>query len=278
MNRRTIVAAVAPAVIILAGCGGGVPSASGTTSSRASADPHTAVLQSLQKTTSQSFLADMTLTESMSATGPNAAKLGALAGQTITMTAKMEAESHQRLRMTLDSVVAGRAIHVIAVAYDGVVYVSSDGGTTYRTVNTGISNPYASENALSYLEAVGTVTDNGAGTADGVSVERYTAQLDGAKALALIKGALTGTQNQQIQQIFNSVTFDSGSMEVAIDQQGRLVSESGPLAMSVDLGGYQSSLAGTILHVRETVDAHFHDYGTPVTITKPSAAAGVASS
>ena len=275
MNRRNVIAVV-PTLLILAGCGGTArPATTTTATTHAPVDAHTALLESIQKTTSQSFLADMVLTETMSATGPNASQLGALAGQTISMTAKMEAENQQRLRMTLNSAVAGKPVNVISVLYDGVVYVSSDGGTTYKTLTTGTAgNPYASGNALSYLQSIGDVTDDGPGTADGVAVERYSAQMDAAKAIALMKGALAGTQNQQVQQIFNSLTFKSGAIDVAIDHQGRLVSEQGPIDVSVDLGAVQSSFAGTILNVHETIEARFHDYGSPVTITKPSGASG----
>jgi hypothetical protein len=72
-------------------------------------------------------------------------------------------------------------------------------------------------------------------------------------------------------------TSKGGALQVTIDHQGRVVTESGPIDASVDLGSFGASLAGTRMNIHEVVDGHFHDYGSAVTVTRPAAAAVTAS-
>jgi hypothetical protein len=259
---------------LLVACGGATSSPAPTAKPSATR----VVLASLEKTTSTSFRADMTVAEAITVTGPGASQLqglGSLAGQTVNLTGSMAAESSQRMRVHMTATVANTPIDVESVLYDGTAYVSTDGGSTFRSVGTSGALPpqVSSENALSYLESVGSATDEGAGTADGVAVERYSATLDQSKMLNLMQSAL-GSLPAQAQQFLKAMTIKDDSIEVTIDHQGRLVTESGPIDVTMDLGALQPSMAGTTMNIHETIDAHFHDYGSSVTVTKPSVTAG----
>lgn len=267
MTHRSALLAL-PALLLVAACGNAAaPVARATPHS----DPKTVLLASVAKTSGSSFLADMSVTATVSATGSGAPLLGPLQGQAITATMKMSAENQRRMRLTLGATIAGKAVSGVAVVYDGTAYVSSDGGTTFKTESlTGaLSDEFASTNTLSYLQSVATVTDEGSGATDGVAVERYSAQLDAAKVLKLMEAELGSAQPSSVQQLVGGMTFKGGALEVTIDTQGRLVTEHGPIDASVDLGAFGSSLAGTRLTIHEEIDGHFHDYGTPVTVTPP---------
>jgi hypothetical protein len=277
VNRRIFALLLLPLAIVVAACGGS-PNAKRTGAAAASSVPSAkeAVLASMLKTTSRSFVADMTVVESLTATGQGAAQLGALAAQPITLSVQMSAESQRRLRVTVSATVGGRPVKAIAVLYDGSLYESTDGGTSFKVIHTtgALPSQFASDNALAYLQSLASVADQGPGTADGVPVERYAAQLDPAKVVALLKSALSSVPNPLTQQLFSSMTFSGAAMEVTVDQQGRLVTEHGPIDVSVDLSGLSPKLAGTHMAVHETVDAHFHDYGAAITVSKPALTSG----
>ncbi len=276
VNRKGLLAL--PAFALLAACG----SASGPVATQAQPtarpDPRQAVLASVAKTSATSFLADMTVSVTVTATGGAASSLGALGGQAFTGTMQMSEESPRRMRLRIDATAAARSARAVAVLYDGTLYISSNGGATFtsRPLSTAVTDQFASTNTLSYIQSVATVTDEGPGTADGVAVERYSAKVDGAKVLTLIQTEL-GSVPSAAQTLFKSISFDGGALEVTIDHQGRIVTEHGPIDASVDLSTLGASLAGTRLTIHEVIDGHFHDYGSAVTVTRPNATA-VASS
>ncbi len=273
VNRRFAVLVV-PSLVLLASCSSAAsPAAAHPTPS---AGARQAVLASVQKSAGSSFLADMSIAESFTSTGGGVGKgVKSLPGQSLTFSVHMSAENSQRIRLTIQAGSALPQLNSVAVIYDGTLYVSSDGGTTFRVVSTTGATPdqYASDNALAYLQSVAAVTDDGPGTADGVAVERYSAQLDGTKLLALVRSGLSSVHAPKplLQELFNSLTFKSGTLHVALDHQGRIVSESGPLDVTADLSALGPSLAGTHIDIHEVIDAHFHDYGSAVTVTKPAA-------
>jgi hypothetical protein len=270
MNRRATLLAL-PSLVLLAGCSSpGSPAAAHPT---ASAGARQALLASVQKSAGSSFLADMTVAESFTSTGDGRSKgIKSLAGRSLAFSVHMSAENSNRIRLTVQAGSALPQLDAVAVTYDGTLYVSSDGGTTFKVVPAAGAAPdqYAADNALAYLQAVGSVTDEGPGTADGVAVERYSAQLDGTKLLALVRSALSSVHTPIVQELLNSITFRSGTLAVTLDHQGRIVSESGPLDVTADLSAFGAALAGTTLHIHEVIDAHFHDYGSAVTVTKPA--------
>ncbi len=271
MSRRTT-AVAGLSLMLIAACGSTSKQAATQAHPTPRPDAKQAVLASLQKTTGGSFMADMSISATFKATGPQAAQLHALEGQAIDFTMKMSAESKQRIELTVDTTVSGRPVKAEVVQYDGTLYVSSNGGTSYKVVPTtgGAANQYDSDNGLAYLQSVATVTDEGAGTADGVAVERYSAQLDGSKVIALIRGALASVPSSAMTKLYNSLTFKAGSLEVTIDHQGHVVTEHGPIDASMDLGAVSASLAGTHVDIHELLDGHFHDYGSAVTVSRPA--------
>ncbi len=275
MDRRIRLLAV-PGLLLIAACGG----ASAPVAKQAQPTPHLeprqAVLASVATTSGSSFLADMSLTVSMTATGPGASYFSQLHGQAIDATVHVSAQSQRRMRLTFSATALGKSSKGVGVLYDGTAYISSDNGTTYKkqSLSGALSDQFASTNTLSYLQSLGTVRDEGSGTADGVSVERYSAQLDGAKVLKLVQAELGSTQStSSAQQLVSGLTFTSGALEVTIDHQGRIVTEHGPIDASVALGAFGASLAGTRMTIHEVIDGHFHDYGTSVTVTRPAATA-----
>ena len=261
-------------------CGGAPTASSDAPKPTPSLSVTRVVLASLETTESTSFRADVNVPETITATGPGASQLHGLAGQTLDLTMTVAAESRDRLQMRMTATVANRPVDVVSVLYDGAVYVSTDGGTTFKSVSiNGASLPsqFASENALPYLQSVGSAVDEGPGTADGIAVEKYSATFDSAKVLNVMQCAFASLP-AQAQQVLKGLPFNGGAIEVTIDHQGRLVTENGPIDASLDLSAVQPSLAGTTMHMHETVDSHFHDYGSRITVTKPAVRPGSAAS
>jgi hypothetical protein len=272
VKRRTSILAV-PGLLLLAACGSAAAPVAKQAQVTPRPDARQVVLASVEKTSSSSFLGDMSVSATISATGPNAALLSPLQGHAITATMQGSFENQQRMRLTIEAAIAGKTTKAVAVVYDGTAYISSDGGATYKAQPlTGVAaDQFASTNTLSYLQSVGTVTDEGPSTADGVAVERYSAQLDAAKVLKLIQDALgSSAQAQTFQEMVKGMTFKGGALEVTIDHQGHIVTEHGPIDATVDLSAFGASLAGTKLSIHEVVDGHFHDYGSAVVVTPPA--------
>jgi hypothetical protein len=270
MRARTIVLLAPVAALLAAGCGTSPSSRSGSATPGSATTARAVLLASVERTASQSFVADMTTAESFTVTGSGAAQFRGFGQQPTTFAIHMVAENQQRVRLTISGAVAGRSFTTVAVTYDGALYVSTD-GATFKVVPTTGTTPagFASDNALAYLQSVGSVTDEGPATADGVAVERYSAQLDSAKIVAMMKAALSSVQLPQLQSLFNNLTFSGGALQVTIDHQGRLVTENGPIDVAVDLGSFGAGMAGTRMTIHETVDAHYHDYGAAVTVSRP---------
>lgn len=246
---------------VVAACGGG-----GTTHS---SNPKQIVLTAAQLTQAQPFRMDGTVDESI--TGP--AVLGGSA-QEVALNLHFDVESAGRSSGMMGTTVLGTAITVNTSMYDGTVYVSTDGGATYKSAPAGhASSQYGPTSALQYLEAVGTVTDAGPASAGGVAVERYEAQLDPTKATSTLRSALAGTSSS-LSQVLGAMQFKSGSIGVGIDHQGRLVAEDGSFNMTVDLGAVQPSLHGQTMDASVKLNAHFYDYGAHIVVTKPTDVTG----
>lgn len=260
------------AVALFAACGG--------TAGGSQAAPKAALLLAARQSVTHSLRVDGTLAESLVASGPKAATFASLNGQTFTATFHLDVQNQQRVDATVTTAAGGRSIEVLATLYDGSIYVSTDAGKTYRSVaspSSAVMTRYSPQQVLQFVNAVGTVTDQGHGTVDGVSVERYHAQLDGSKVTSAMKSALSSVVSPYFQKVASAIRFTGGSLDATIDHQGRLVTESGVFDVSIDLGAIQSSFKGTDLSMHATFDAHFHDYGARISVTPPVAVSGTTS-
>ena len=262
INRRLL--ATIPVAATLAACGAGTGGSH--------VDARAVLLSAAQRTTTTSFHADVTADAKLNITGPAAAQLGTLNGQTLAFSIKLDMQNKQRARAEVGVTAGGRAFNIIAVLYDSAAYVSTDGGKSFKAVPIGSlpSSSFGPESALQYLESAGTVTDIGPGTADGVAVESYHATLDSAKITALIKNALSGLNTGSLSQVLTSLKFTGGHIDASVDHAGRVVAESGAFDASIDFSALDPSLKGTTMTFTETVAGHFRDYGSPISVTRPT--------
>src|SRR5205085_1318734 len=150
-------------------------------------------------------------------------------GQTIRARINGSVESSRRMSLDVTAAVPGKDVDVKAVVYDGSAYVSTDGGASYRTLPTpgSVADQYGPGQALEYLQSMGSVTDTGSGTVDGISVEKYHATLDEHKLAALVEKAVGGTANAQLHQLFSTLKVRSAAVDVGINKADQIVSESG---------------------------------------------------
>jgi len=212
----------------------------------------------------------MSLTVSFSTSPTATGNVAALNGQSMTMHMQLTAESPQRNQV--DVTVDGTTAHIVAVLYDGRLYVSSDGGQTFRTVSQATAQPgtYGEETALNYLQDVATVTDQGAAEVDGVSVEDYHADLDPAKLTAAVRGVLSSSgAGTLVNKVLQSLQLTDGHVDAFVDSAGRVISENGTIDATMSLGALNASLNGQSVGFNEGFTGDFHDYGAAITITPP---------
>jgi hypothetical protein len=254
------------ASLALAGCGATGPG---------NLDAKSILLASVHLTTSQTFHADVTVSETLAASGSQAGQLGG-AGQTVDLTMRLSVENPKRVSVDMTATFAGRPLHIESVVYDGALYVSTDAGATFKSLPVGAlpTSEYGTGSAVQYLESVGTVTDAGAGTADGVAVEKYHATFDPAKVLDTIRSALKALQSSSFQGILQHITLSGGSIDATVDHSGRLVSEDGSIDAGIDMSSVSAALRGTTLSVHAAFHGHFRDYGTAITVPPPAHVTG----
>lgn len=271
-----VVAAAPLAALVLAGCGagGGIAAhSSGATTPAPQLDPKDAVLTAVHHATGTSFQADMSMTISFSTSASATGNVAALDGQSLTVHMQLQAESPQRNRVDATTTVHGTAVHAVAILYDGTLYTSNDGGKTFKSVSLSSlpTGSYGEDTALTYLQNVATVTDQGAAEVDGVQVEDYHAELDAAKLEAAVRALLSGTGGgSALNRVFNSLTLTDGHVDAFVDSTGRIISETGTIDARFDLGAIDPSLAGQSVGFNEGFTGDFHDYGTPVTVAPPA--------
>jgi len=251
----------------IAACGGTAMNAS---------SPKDVLLTAARLTTSESFRIQLAATETFSASGPASSQLGALSAQPIEVMATLDVKDRNNFISHLTTAVAGRNIDVQVVAFGGSLFVSTNSGVSYQSApNVGIpQSQYGPDSALQYLQSVGNVSDTGAGTSNGVGVEKYHAQLDQAKITSVIKSALASLKSPLFDKVLSTMQFTGGSLDAAVDHAGRLVTDSGVIDVSMDLGAIDATYSGTALQLHETVSSHFYDYGAPITVSRPSNVTG----
>jgi hypothetical protein len=213
---------------------------------------------------------------SFTVSGPEAGLFSSLAGQPITYSGHLNEQNQRRNDLALDVSVRGRTVATRATVYDGALYVSTDGGSSYKTVPTnGLSqSQYGPQSALQYLESVGSVRDVGSGTADGLAVEKYSGQLDSAKLLGIVKSAFSSLKSSTFAKLLETMRLTRGAIDASIDHSGRIVVDSVTIDGSFDMSTLDSTLSGTTMTFHETVTGHFHDYGAPISVQRPTNVAG----
>jgi len=218
------------------------------------------VLDSVQATTAQSFDATFSFSETTSY-GPYGQ-----APTTFTLPIEVQAESTARQQTTVSGTVAGTPVDVVTITYDGTAYESTDGGSTFQTEPLSSVSQFGIQNVLQLLQSVGSVTDEGSGTADGVAVETYHAVIDSAKVQSELN-SLGPVVSTQVRNILSAVTISGATVDVTIDSSGRLVTLDAALTASVN--GAALGISGNPI-VHETWSGHFSNYGADIVVQPPS--------
>jgi hypothetical protein len=263
MRVRNI--ALLGAALVLAACGGSTQHQS----------PQQILLAAARNASGTSLRVDMSLSEAFNISGPAAGDFTQLSAQPLTMSGHFAAANATRVTGSLTIAFAGHTESVDVIVANGTAYVSSNGGVTYSTESS--SQIPASDNgvnsALQYLNSVGSVTDEGPGSADGVSGEKYHATFDAHKLTQVLQSIFASINSQLATELANAFTLKGGAIDVLIDGSGHLVTESGYFDVSVDLGSVSPQLSGNTMSVHASLNAHLYDYGASITVTPPATAA-----
>ena len=287
-SRLLGVAGLAGAVaLVLAGCGKGANAVSGLS-------PAQAVQAANTKFTAQSFKFDLDgkLTIDASKLKGDPATLGQLnaLGSGVTLTGSGEEENPQRLQMVLGlKPVVDKPVTV--VAYDGTAYAALDGthftdAGSLKSVTGGIG--ITPTDISTYLSNPGNnIQDKGSEQMDSLQTEHYQVPLDQSFLQKALGQATQGqSQNPFASVIEQLVQFTGGSIDVWVNQaDGSLDRSKVVFTLSFDLdklsqlfgglsqgsGGNSSSAtpSGSV-GIGLNLDFHPHDYGTAVTITRPT--------
>jgi len=184
----------------------------------------------------------------------------------VTLPIQVQAESATRARTTVSGTVAGTPVDVVEIAYDGTAYESADGGTTFQTEPVSALSQYGIQNELQLLQSVGSVSDQGSGTADGVAVERYHALIDPAKIQKELTSLLPDVSTPA-RNVLGAVTISGATVDVTIDSSGRIVTLNAQLTASVNGAAVGLSQNPT---VDETWSGQFFNYGADIVVQPPS--------
>ena len=291
MRVRThlALATVAAAAIGLSACGGAA-----TGNALSGKPPADVVRAAADHLSSQSFRFDITLhlaVDASKAHGSGLGSLGAL-GQGLNITGNGEAESAQRLRMTL-SLKPLVNQDVVVVVYDGQTFVSLDGGSkfaegsSFKSLTGGLGvTPDSLKQLYGNLK---NVQDLGAESKDGVNAEHYRIAVDqsllsqilgqaagsGSAGLGAIIGQLVQLNGGTVDSWVNSAdgTLDRSTAHISLsfdlDKLGQIfgglaTGQSG--GSSTDSGALPSGSLGFDIGF----DMHPHDYGASIHVTKPT--------
>jgi hypothetical protein len=217
------------------------------------------VLDSVQETTAQSYDATFNFRETTSY-GPYGQ-----APTTVTLPVQIQAESAARVKTTVVGTVTGTPVNVVTITYDGTAYQSTDGGSTFQTEPLSAASQYGIQNELQLLQSVGTVTDQGSGTADGVAVERYHALIDPAKIQKELISLLPDVSAES-RNVLSAVTITGATVDLSIDSSGRIVTMNAAVTASVN--GSALGLSGSPT-VHETYSGSFSNYGADIVVQPP---------
>ena len=270
--RALGIGTVAVCAVLSSACGS-------SSSTQSAAAPKDVLFAAAHLTTGTTLRVALTADETFTITGDASPDIAALSGQSLTFNVSIDAQSRQRSRSTITTDSGGQRPAVIAVLYDGSVFISKDSGVTFQSVplNGATSSQYGADNALQYLDNVSAVSDTGPATVDGVPVEQYHAQLDSAKMTALLKSMLSSVPSKAFQTVLSTVRYTGGYLDASVDHAGHLVHETGSFNASLDFGALDASQRGVTMTVHAGLDARFYDYGAAITVQRPTGVSGTSS-
>ena len=266
-RRRLVAAFTATALVAAAAVSYGVVALGGAahtpgpkvSTSGSAAAAQRVVLDSVQETMAQSFDATFSFSETTSY-GPYGQ-----APTTVTLPIDIQAESSAREQTTVIGTVAGTPVDVVAISYDGSAYESTDGGGTFQAEPLSSVSQYGIQNELQLLRSVGSVSDEGAGTAGGVAVEKYHAIVNPSKIQRELTSLLPEVSTPA-RDVLSAVTISGATVDVTLDSSGRIVTLNAALTASVD--GSALGLSGNPT-VHETWSGHIFNYGADIVVQPP---------
>ena len=276
-------------VTALAGCGKG---ASSNALSGLSAQQ--AVQQASTKFASQSFKFDLDGNLSVDASKlkgdpQSLSQLKAL-GSGISLSGTGEQESPQRVQLVM-SIKPLVDKPVTVVGYDGTAYAALDGthfadAGSLKSVTGGLG--VTPGDISTYLSNLGNVQDKGSESIDGLTAEHYQVALDQSFLSKALGQASQGQSANPFAGIIEQlVQFTGGAIDIWVNQaDGSLDRTKVAFTLNFDLdklsqlfgglgqGGASSTSSSSApagsIGLGLNVDIHPHDYGTPVTITRPT--------
>ena len=247
--------------------GGAHPQSDGTPASLTSA---------VQRVEGSTMRADISFTQSFSATGPGGVDFGEWPGGEIVVNIHIDHQSSTRseLRETVQSL--GVSETTLAVLYDDTVYVSNNNGASYQTVTVDRANTaeVSPQSPLAFFQMLGDVKPNGDVEVNGATASSYHATLDPVKLGNYLKNELARENDPDMNRVLNSLGVTDASLDAAVDGHGNLISESGTFDAAIDLGAFSPADAGTTLNMHEGMTGAFSGYGDSIDITKPGVVTG----
>jgi hypothetical protein len=256
-TATALVAAAASYGIVALGGAAHAPGSKGSSSSSES-NARRVLLDSVQTTTSQSFDADLTFSDTTSG-------LSGQAPTTVKLPIEIEAESTSREKTTIVGTVDGTPVDEVVITYDGAAYESTNGGDTFQTEPLSSVSQFGIQSVLQLLQSVGSVTDEGPGTAGGVAVEKYHAVIDASKIQRELQ-SLSPDVSAEEQSILGAVTISGATVDVTIDSSGRMVTLQAALTASVN--GSALGISGNPT-VHETWSGDFFNFGADIVVQPP---------
>jgi hypothetical protein len=228
-------------------------------------------------------------------------------GGSVTATGEQEKAGRDRLTLSFDA--GGQKQSITLVVYDGQLFYSTDGktfgsGGSLKDYTGGVG--IAPADIGGYIKSFPGFQDKGSTQQDGVTVEHYQAALDKSALGTLLPpgqgsgssstGGGTSTSSSTSTSALSGalgfleqlIDVKSGTADAYVTPDGHLERFALQLSLGLDftklgpllnglaaLGGSGSSSTATsapagALTVDVTLGAHFTDYGSAITVTKPT--------
>ena len=288
--RRTVVFAVIGAVVLFGGAGGAAlllsgghtgtapPSTAGGVIEHGNvADGKTVLAAAVNHFEGTSARADITMTQSYSATGPGGVEFGQLDGD-VTFQIHIDQQSATRSEMRETITTYGIKQVIIGVQYDDTIYLSTDNGASYQTTTIDRANAkqVSPQSPLAFFTMLGAVTHTGAVEVNGLTAASYHAVIDPVKLGNYLKQNVAGTNDPDLAKLADNVGITDASFDAAVDPNGNLISETGVFDTAMDMGALDPALQGSTMNMKEQVNGAFTDYGAAISIAKPGHVTGAA--